>query len=118
MRTDFRFIGKESGLFEFADEGHQFLGGERLLQRIVAGGEVALRQLVRAQERLAREVEDEIEPLLSLVFKTGKIYGADLAAGGDAVAVRGAFREIDLVAVVDRAFGTGADAGVAARADL
>src|SRR5207249_9128518 len=118
VRADFRFVGEEPGFLEFADQRGEFLRGQRLLQRSVAGSEVALRQLVRADERLAREIQHEVEALAAHRVGARKVDRADLAAGGHAIAVRLALREIDLVAVVDRAFRAGANAGVAARADL
>src|SRR2546423_3229810 len=109
---------EETRLFEFSDQRRELLRRERLLERIVAGREVSLRQLLRAQERLARKVEYQVEALSPRRVLARKIDGADVSAGRDAVALVGAFRRIDLVAEVDRAFGTGANAGVASRADF
>src|SRR5204862_6135733 len=86
--------------------------------RVVARRKVPVRQLVQLDERLAREIEHQIETLAPLGVGAREVDGADRAAGGDALAVRLAARHVDLVVVADRALGTGAHAGVAARAKL
>ena len=52
---------KNLRLFELAHQPGELLRGERLLERIGAGREIALRQRVELDERLARQVEDEVE---------------------------------------------------------
>src|SRR5207244_7458958 len=72
----------------------------------------------RAEERLAREIQHQVEALAAHGIGAREVDGADLAAGGHAIAVRLALGKIDLVAVIDGAFGAGANTRVAARADL
>src|SRR5712692_10679730 len=103
---------------KFTYQPGQRLRGERLLQRIVAGSQVTLRQLVRPDEGLARQVQHQVEGFLAFGRGARKIDRADGAAGLDAVAVRLALRKVDLVGEIDRLLGTGAHAGVAARADF
>src|SRR5204863_1691765 len=118
VRADLLAIAAEARLLEFTDQRGELLRGERLLQRIVAGCEIALRQLMQAQERLARKVEHEVEGLLSYRVRAGEVDRADAAARGHALAVRLAFLEVHLVVVADGAFRACAHAGIATRAEL
>src|SRR5688572_19004347 len=65
VRADALLVAEEARLLEFADELRELRRRERLLQRIGARREIALRQVGRAQERLGREVEHEIERFFS-----------------------------------------------------
>src|SRR5258708_9723356 len=118
VRADFFAVVEEARLFELADQARGLARGERLLERIVARRQVALRQLVQPQDRLARKVEHQIELLAAQGLSPREIDRTDRCAGSDAFAMRLALVEIDLVVIADRAFRTGAHAGVAARADL
>src|SRR5688500_17004921 len=118
MRADLRVVGEKPRLLEFADQADELLRGERLLERIVAGREIALRQLVHAQERLARKIEDEIKRFFSRSIGSGEVDGADLAASLHALAVILALRQVDLIVEADRLLRAGAQASIAARANL
>jgi hypothetical protein len=73
---------------------------------------------VRSDQRLAREIEHQIELFLPLGLGPGEVDGPHGTACRDAVAMRLALGQIDLVAEADRPLGAGAHAGVAARAEL
>src|SRR2546426_12232918 len=61
VRADLLVIGEEARLFELAHHLAQLPGRQRLLERIGARREVALRGLRRLDERLRGEIEDHVE---------------------------------------------------------
>src|SRR5262245_56989722 len=89
--ADARVIREKPRLLEFADQGADLLRRERLLERIVAGREVALRRELEPDQRLARQVENDVEALLARRIAAREVDGSDLAACLDARAVRFAF---------------------------
>src|SRR5258708_36670413 len=118
VRANLLAVAEEARLLELPNQAHELARGERLFERIVSRREIALRQLVQPDVRLAREVEPHVRCLAARHIGSREVDCTYRAAGGDALAVRLALVEIDLVVVPDRVFGTGAHAGVAARADL
>src|SRR3989454_2552309 len=118
MGADPFAVDEQARLLELAHQLRQLRRGERLLERIGPGREVALRQVRHAQQRLHREIEHQVEALLARAFRAREIDGADLAAGRHALAMGLAFLEVDLVAEVDRVLGADIDALVAARAHV
>src|SRR3954467_10307342 len=118
VRTNVGAVLEETRLLEFADQRGHLVGGERLLERIVARCKIALGQLRQIDERLARQVEHEVERFFSRPVASRKIDRSYGAASLDAGAVRLALGEVDLVAEIDRVLGARADAGVATRAHL
>ncbi len=105
-------------LLEFAHHLRELRRRERLLERIIARGEVALRRLRGFNERLAGKIEHHVEALAPRALDPLEVDRADRPAGLDAQAVRLALVHVDLVGKIDRLLGTGVDAGVAARARL
>ena len=63
--ADLLAIAEEARLVELADQHRELARGERLLERIVARREIALRQLVQPEQRLAREIEHQVEALVA-----------------------------------------------------
>jgi hypothetical protein len=114
--ADSRVVGEESGLLELAHHLAELRSCERLLERVTPRGEVALRRLRSADQRLRGQVEHHVEALPPHAVHAIEIDRADRPAGLHALAVRFALVEIDLVGEIDRLLGAGADAGVAARA--
>ena len=118
MRAYLLVVRKEPRLLEFADHLRKLCRGERLLERIVAGREIALRRLGRLDERIARKVEHHVETLAARAIGAIEVDGADSSAGLHALAVRLAFVHVDLIGEIYRLFRAGVNAGVAARADF
>ncbi len=118
VRADRRLVVEEFRLLEFTGECRNFHGSLGLRDSVPAWGEVALRRLVELDPRRRVEVEDDVEALGAPHVLPVEVDRADGAARGDTFAVVAAAVEIDLVAPVDRVFGTDADAGVAARAQV
>ncbi len=113
----FCLVVEELRLLEFADALAQL--EHRADQGGVVGGvEVALRRLVQGDQRRRRQVEHEVERLALLTRGTLEIDRAGRLADAHAVAVRAAAGQVDLVAEIDRLLGAGADARVAARAQV
>jgi hypothetical protein len=92
----------------------------RLRGRVGARMPVALRRLVHRERGLALQIEHEVERFLARRLRCSavEVDRADGAAGDHALAVIAAEVEVDLVAGVDRLLGAGAQAGVAARAEV
>ena len=59
------------------------------------------------------QIEHRVEHVLAAAIGALEIDGSNRTAGNDAVAMRLAFIEVDLIAPVDRGFGAGVDACVA-----
>jgi hypothetical protein len=68
VRADLFAVVEKARLFELTDQADELLRGERLLERVGARREIALRQLVRAQERLSRKVEHQVEGVAAQDF--------------------------------------------------
>src|SRR5438034_3878845 len=118
VRAYLRVVGEEPRLLELADHLRKLCRRERLLEGVAARRHVALGRLRGLDRRLARQVEHHVEALASRAIDAIEVDGADRAAGFHALAVRLALFHVDLVREVDRLFGAGVDAGVAARADF
>src|SRR5204863_5571412 len=88
MGADARVVGEELRLLELADQRADLLRRERLLERIVAGCEIALGRQLAADQRLARQIEDNVEAFLARNVGAREIDGADRAAGLDACTMR------------------------------
>src|SRR5881394_3060971 len=91
MGADTRVVGEEFRLLELADQRADFARRERLLERIVARREIALRRLLDADQRLAREIQHDVEAFLARLVHAREIDRANRAASLDAGAVRLAF---------------------------
>src|SRR5205809_1474338 len=118
VRAYFLVVGEEPRLLELADHLRKLCRRECLLERVAARGQIPLGSLRGLDRRLARQVEHHVEALASRTIDAIEVYGADRAAGFHALAVPLALFHVDLVREVDRLFGAGVDAGVAARADF
>ncbi len=118
MRAKLGLVGKEFGFVEFADEVAQLEHGAHELLVVGAGMEVALRRRMLCERGSAAQVEHEVERFARLACRALKVDRPRGFAHAHALAVVLAPRHVDLVAEVDRAFGTDIDAGVAARAQV
>ncbi len=118
VRADRRLVREEFRLLEFADDQRELRGGLRLLERIGARREIALRRLMLREPARRRQIQHGIEAPGARRIPASEIDGADGAARGDARAMILAAVEVDLEVPADRVLGTGDDAGVAARAQV
>ena len=118
VSADPLLVHEELRLLELADQPRKLGCRQRLLERIAAWREIALRLLRHLQDRLRREVENQIEALAPRAVGALEVDRLHRPARRHALAVRLALVEIDLVGEVDRLLRTGADTGVAAGADL
>src|SRR4029077_15614193 len=85
--ADPRVVGEKSRLLELAHHLAELRGGERLLERVASRGEVALRRLWGANQRLLGQVEHHVEALASRAVHAVEIDRADRAASLHALAV-------------------------------
>ena len=118
MRTDFGVVFEKLGLLKLTHHGGQFGYRQRLLDRISTRCQIALRGLVQFDQRLARQIQHEIKRLLAHDRCAVKINRAHITASFDAIAMAGAFGEVDLIGEIDRSLGAGFNTGVAAGAGV
>jgi len=118
VRADLRMVGKEARFLELAHHLPELRRRERLLERIGARREIALRELRGADHRPRRKVEHHVEALVSRALGALEVDGADRAAGLHALAVCFALVHVDLIGKIDGLLRARMDAGVAARADF
>ncbi|MNM98809.1 hypothetical protein D3C81_1113490 [compost metagenome] len=118
MRAQGFLVAEEFRFLELAHQARQRQCQCLLPRRIGAGMQVALRRLVHAEGGLVAQVEDQVEAALHGALRPVEVDGCGRAAGAHAVAVRAAARQVDLIAEIDRIFGAGVDAGIAARAQV
>src|SRR5207237_3683509 len=88
VRADLFPVAEKARLLELAHQRRELSCRERLLEGIGARREIALRQLLQAQDRLAREIEHQVEFFAARGVGARKVDGADRAAGGDALTMR------------------------------
>ena len=125
MGADARVVTRHARLVELAHQGRQAAQSQRLIERITTGRDIALRQMRSAQQRRVAQIEHQIEALLAARVAVGgrglqalEIDRADLATRRHASAMRLTQCGVDLIVEADGAFGTGANTGIAARAQF
>ena len=116
--ADFFLVGEEFRLFELADHLRELARRLRLLERVPAGGQITLRRLVHSEQRCRPEIEHQVKTFIAAHLAALEIDRPDFPARPDTLAVRLAFLQIDLIAVVDRMLGARSDARVAAGAGI
>src|SRR5687768_16245021 len=118
VRADGGVVGEIPGFLELTRECGELGDGLRLCDGVGAWAQITLRRLMHAQLRHALQIEHQVEAFYPLRIAAVEVDRTDDAASRDTSAVRTAALRIDLVAPVDRVLRTGADAGVAARAQI
>jgi hypothetical protein len=109
---------EEARLLEIPHPLAQVQHGGHQPALVAAGMDVALRRLVLGEVRLRPQIEHQVEGLADGERFALEVDGAGRFADTHAVTVALAQRQVDLVAEVDRTFGAGVDAGIAAGAQV
>ena len=112
------FVGKKAGLFKFT---HQLAHLEQRLQVLPVPAEVALRQGVRRKRGrgfVAAQVQHHIKALGLRTGVAAEVNGTRGFTHLDAVAVRGAARQVHLVIEANGLLGASGHTGVAAGAQV
>jgi len=118
VSAELLFVRKEAGFFKLAN---QFTHFQQSFQVLAIPAEIALGQSVRAESRrglVTPQVQHHIEALGLGTGIAGEIDGACGLAHLDAVAVRAAARQVNLVVKANGLFWASGDASVAAGAQV
>ena len=111
-------VAEKARLLELADQVAQGDHGLHQFGRVAARVKVALRRLMLGEGRLGAQIQHQVKALLHRLRRALEVDCASGVTDLDAIAVRLATRQVDLVVQVDRALGAGLDTGVAAGAQV
>ena len=111
-------VAEKARLLELADQVAQGDHGLHQFGRVAARVKVALRRLMLGEGRLGAQIQHQVKALLHRLRRALEVDCASGVTDLDAIAVRLATRQVDLVVQVDRALGAGLNTGVAAGAQV
>ena len=118
VRAQRLLVAEEARLLELTHQVAQLQHGLHQAALVASDMEVALRRRVLGEGRGVAQVEHQVEVFAHRLRGAIEVDRAGGFAHAHAVAVLLAGGQVDAVAEVDRAFGAGGDAGIAACAQL